>query len=567
RQQAAEAAWPTVGRPLLRQSVKEVSPFISTPGPTPSPPHRKKYGTKRGGTLTEKNDLVLELVLTLQTCGGGLRLGRVKMIKSRAGTAACIGRAGLLHSVECVSVRGLGFLRSIGRNKLFLFLSAAAVGGSRTESSPSCWRTLHHKSTPTPTEFDPVYVERRDDFEIASDGTQCRALVHLNEDSVLLLPRGISFQLTCFTLLVTGRNPFGGTLGDDGDPAGPAQGRAVLACPGPVGPLALCWGPFHLSGQRSVYEVGATQRNGSITCFSRQEGWTYFCPKRKKSKAPKPFKPPSHLSHPRIHIQSVHILCPTSHVRPLPKAPKPRGHQAIAATKPSTSSPAQSSHPRPLASTATKLSTAQAEIRTHKSGHKEKPVGRTEDRLASETWEMLECSIGVPETNFLFNAFHEMKSLKELSISYEYGNVQGLNIFDDVVMAGYIPSLSSCTGMQKLKLEGLRMSTYSCTALSAIFPQMDALLELDLGINLIGDDNNNKIGLARGLSLLRFEKLSLMGNTLSLGGPHVIAASLANPDCRLEELDLYETNMETREWQPSNKPGEQSQTYSHIIGT
>lgn len=102
---------------------------------------------------------------------------------------------------------------------------------------------------------------------------------------------------------------------------------------------------------------------------------------------------------------------------------------------------------------------------------------------------MLECSIGVPETNFLFNAFHEMKSLKELSISYEYGNVQGLNIFDDVVMAGYIPSLSSCTGMQKLKLEGLRMSTYSCTALSAIFPQMDALLELDLGINLIGDDS------------------------------------------------------------------------------
>lgn len=81
------------------------------------------------------------------------------------------------------------------------------------------------------------------------------------------------------------------------------------------------------------------------------------------------------------------------------------------------------------------------------------------------------------------------------------------------------------------------------------------------------DLDNNKIGLARGLSLLRFEKLSLMGNTLSLGGPHVIAASLANPDCRLEELDLYETNMETREWQPSNKPGEQSQTYSHIIGT
>ncbi|EJK53446.1 hypothetical protein THAOC_27124 [Thalassiosira oceanica] len=90
------------------------------------------------------------------------------------------------------------------------------------------------ESTPTPTEVDPVYMERTDNFEIASASTQCR---------------GISFQLTCFTLLVTGRNPFGGTLGDDGDPAGPAQGRAVLACPGPVGPLALCWGPFHLFGR------------------------------------------------------------------------------------------------------------------------------------------------------------------------------------------------------------------------------------------------------------------------------------------------------------------------------
>ncbi|EJK58839.1 hypothetical protein THAOC_21002, partial [Thalassiosira oceanica] len=33
-------------------------------------------------------------LLTLQTCGGGLRLGRVKMMNSRTGTAACIGRAG-----------------------------------------------------------------------------------------------------------------------------------------------------------------------------------------------------------------------------------------------------------------------------------------------------------------------------------------------------------------------------------------------------------------------------------------------------------------------------------------
>ena len=63
------------------------------------------------------------------------------------------------------------------------------------------------------------------------------------KDSVLLLPRGISFQLTCFTLLVTGRNPFGGTLGDDGDPAGPAQGRAVLAGFVQLGPLPRAGAP------------------------------------------------------------------------------------------------------------------------------------------------------------------------------------------------------------------------------------------------------------------------------------------------------------------------------------
>ena len=39
-------------------------------------------------------------LLTLQTCGGGLRLGRVKIMNSRSGTAACIGRAGLLWVVR-----------------------------------------------------------------------------------------------------------------------------------------------------------------------------------------------------------------------------------------------------------------------------------------------------------------------------------------------------------------------------------------------------------------------------------------------------------------------------------
>ncbi|EJK75777.1 hypothetical protein THAOC_02490 [Thalassiosira oceanica] len=93
--------------------------------------------------------------------------------------------AGTASSASALEVAGA--LRSNGRNKLFLFLSAAAVGVSRTESSPSCWR--------------------------------------------------------CFTLLMAGRNPFGGTLGDDGDPAGPTQGRAVLAGPVQLGPLPRAGGP------------------------------------------------------------------------------------------------------------------------------------------------------------------------------------------------------------------------------------------------------------------------------------------------------------------------------------
>ncbi|EJK46946.1 hypothetical protein THAOC_34365, partial [Thalassiosira oceanica] len=175
------------------------------------------------------------------TSTGGPRACYRRRGKLSDGGSSLSTRVGTASSASALEVRGL--LRSIGRNKLFSHPPIPGfVTGNWLNLALPCWIALSWK--------------------------------------------WISFQLTCFTLLVTGRNPFGGTLGNDGDPAGPAQGRAVLAFPGPVGPLAfwraLCWGPFHLLGQRSVHEVGATQRNGSITCFSRQEGWTYFCPKRKK---------------------------------------------------------------------------------------------------------------------------------------------------------------------------------------------------------------------------------------------------------------------------------------------
>ncbi|EJK54169.1 hypothetical protein THAOC_26268 [Thalassiosira oceanica] len=196
------------------------------------------------------------------------------------------------------------------------------------------------------------------------------------------------------------------------------------------------------------------------------------------------------------------------------------------------------------------------------------------------------CFLGVPEATFLFNTFRDMNSLEELCIDCDDGFEHDLN---DVTVAGCIPSLAACKGMRKLKLNFLDLSTNSCAALSAIFPEMAALLELDLRDNLIDDDcvqvlsqglsefkqmrslnlshnrisdngldvliqglpasvdtlnlARNDVTLTRQLPLLRFKKLDLCGNTLSLDGPRVIAASLANPECRLKSLSLNQCNI------------------------
>ena len=55
--------------------------------------------------------------------------------------------------------------------------------------------------------------------------------------------------------------------------------------------------------------------------------------------------------------------------------------------------------------------------------------------------------------------------------------------------------------------------------------------------------SSNHITLARQLPLLRFKELYLSGNALSSDGPRVIAASLANQECRLDELYLNDTNI------------------------
>ncbi|EJK77914.1 hypothetical protein THAOC_00223 [Thalassiosira oceanica] len=196
-----------------------------------------------------------------------------------------------------------------------------------------------------------------------------------------------------------------------------------------------------------------------------------------------------------------------------------------------------------------------------------------------------ECQLGVPEATFLFDTFRDMNSLEGLYINCEEG-VANLNDGD---MAGCIPSLSACTGMRSLSLSCLNLSTNSCSALRGVFPHMATLRELVLCGNSFDDDctillaqglsgckqiqslnltNNrisdngldvlvqslpasvdalylarNEITLARHVLLVRFRALIIGGNILCPGGTGVIAASLANPECRLEALYLNQCNI------------------------
>ena len=194
-----------------------------------------------------------------------------------------------------------------------------------------------------------------------------------------------------------------------------------------------------------------------------------------------------------------------------------------------------------------------------------------------------ECYLGVPEAHSLFNIIRGMRKLEILSINCEDVD-HGL---DDDIMAGYIPSLAACTAMRDLDLICLGLSTRSCNALGGIFHRMANLALLTLYGNLIDDDcvevivrglveckhlralgmecnrisdygldvlirglpssvsglelRGNQVTLARQLPLLRFETLGFSDNPLSPGAPQVVAASLANPGCRLKSVDLGHT--------------------------
>ncbi|EJK54167.1 hypothetical protein THAOC_26266 [Thalassiosira oceanica] len=197
------------------------------------------------------------------------------------------------------------------------------------------------------------------------------------------------------------------------------------------------------------------------------------------------------------------------------------------------------------------------------------------------------CCLGVPEATFLFNTLPDV--MEELCIDCDDDEEFLSDMLDDDIMAKCILPLAACKGMQKLTLNGLNLSSSSCAALSAVFPRMAALLELNLRGNLIDDDcarvlaqglsdckqiqslslsrnrisddgldvliqglptsvdmldlAGNEIALARQIPLLRFKKLVLSVNSLCPDGPRVLTASLANPECRLESLIIYRCNI------------------------
>ncbi|EJK47560.1 hypothetical protein THAOC_33709, partial [Thalassiosira oceanica] len=130
------------------------------------------------------------------------------------------------------------------------------------------------------------------------------------------------------------------------------------------------------------------------------------------------------------------------------------------------------------------------------------------------------CCLGVPGATFPFNILSDVNNLEELCIDCGYDNDHGLvNDLNDGGMADRASHRSiSDDGLDVLIL-GLPTSVDM----------------LDLGWT--------DVTLARQLPLLRFKKLHLTWNALSHGGPGLIAKSLANHECRLEELNLNRCNI------------------------
>ena len=157
-----------------------------------------------------------------------------KGVQWRGVPSALAGTASSSSALEVV-----GFLRSIGRNKLFLPPAHPWV---------CYWKLVELGAL-------------LDSFELELDWFST---------DVLHPPRGLTELLRGHTWLRwrPRRDQHRGELRDVWS----------WCC---LGALSLVLGALPFVGLTFFHEVGATQRNGSITCFSRQEGWTCFYPKRR----------------------------------------------------------------------------------------------------------------------------------------------------------------------------------------------------------------------------------------------------------------------------------------------
>ena len=111
-------------------------------------------------------------------------------------------------------------------------------------------------------------------------------------------------------------------------------------------------------------------------------------------------------------------------------------------------------------------------------------------------------------------------------------NFCGNSINDDSAGA-LAQGLAECKHLQSLDLSHNSISDNGLDALIQVLPASVDTLNV----------SRNEVTLARQLLMLRFKTLYLWGNSLSHDGPRVIAASLDNPECRLESLDLDRTNV------------------------
>ncbi|EJK52659.1 hypothetical protein THAOC_28045 [Thalassiosira oceanica] len=169
------------------------------------------------------------------TSTGGPRACYRRRGKLSDGGSSLSTLVGTASSASALEVRGL--LRSIGRNKLFSHPPIPGfVTGNWLYLALPCWIALSWK--------------------------------------------WISFQLTCFTLLVTGRNPFGGTLGNNGDRSGQHRGELCWPVPSSWAPsllACLVLGPLPLVGPtvglQGVVRLSATVRLHALV--GKKDGHTF----------------------------------------------------------------------------------------------------------------------------------------------------------------------------------------------------------------------------------------------------------------------------------------------------